>query len=395
MRVMLLVHGLPVGGTEVLVCQLARWLRRDGLGVTVGCLDEFGELGRELAAEGVVVELYSRREGFDAGLAPRIARSLRRHAVDVVHAHQYAPYFYGALAKALTGVPLIFTEHGRAYPDLPSRRRRAFNRVFAPIVDRITAVSEDVRDSLRRVEGIAPTRVEIVRNGVDLDRFAHRRPEDRQAARESLALSAGARVVGTVGRLDPIKNYPLLLAAIRRLREDLPDTVLLIVGDGPERPRLEALARELGIEAQVRFLGMRRDVDRILPALDVFALSSFSEGMPVTLIEAMAASVPVVSTGVGGIPGILRSGQEGLLVSGVPPDPRTSPEPVVSGYVDRFAGTVRRLLVEPGLGQALAERASKRARTEFSLDSMCRSYRRLYDDVLDRSDAVRRTLAIG
>ena len=395
MRLHLLVHGLPVGGTEVLVAQLARRYRREGLDVTVGCLDEIGELGHELMAEGVSVELYSRRAGFDALLAARIARSVSRHRVDILHAHQYTPYFYGMLVKTLTSVPLIFTEHGRLYPDLPSSRRRTFNRIFAPFVDRITAVSEEVRDSLWQVEGIAPARVEIVRNGVDLDRFARRGPEDRRIARASLSLAAETQVIGTVGRLDPVKNYPLLLAAFRRLRERCRDATLLIIGDGPERGRLESLARDLGLGMHVRFLGMRRDVDRVLPALDVFVLSSLSEGMPVTLIEAMAASVPVVCSAVGGIPKVVEDGLEGLLVPGIPPDPRTSPEPVVSEYVERFAATVGRVLVEPGLGRALAERAAKRARAEFSLESMAASYRRLYDEALDWSAAVRRALAIG
>jgi glycosyltransferase involved in cell wall biosynthesis len=395
MRLLFLVHGLPVGGTEVLVSELARRFRRDGLDVSVGCLDEVGELGSELSAEGVSVELYSRRAGFDARLAARIAGSVRRHRVDVVHAHQYTPYFYGVLAKVLTGVPLIFTEHGRLYPDLPSRRRRAFNRMFAPLVDRITAVSEDVRDSLWRVEGIAPARVSIVQNGIDLARFTPRGSEARRVARESLSLPSGAPVIGTVGRLDPIKNYPLLLSAFRRLLVRFPEAVLLIVGDGPERQRLESLARESGIEANVRFLGMRRDVDRILPGLDVFVLSSFSEGMPVTLIEAMAAGVPVVATAVGGIPRVIRDGQEGLLVSGIPPNPLESPEPVVSEYADCLAEAIGRLLDKPELGQALAARAATRACVEFSLETMCARYRRMYEEVIAMSAEVRRVVATG
>ena len=113
MKVLLLVHGLPVGGTEVMVSHLARRFCTAGIRVAIGCLDEIGELGADLEAAGFPVELYSRRPGFDSSLPLKIARQVRREAVDLVHAHQGAPYFYGVLAKVFTGVPLIFTEHGR------------------------------------------------------------------------------------------------------------------------------------------------------------------------------------------------------------------------------------------------------------------------------------------
>jgi len=168
MNLLLLVHGLPIGGTEVMVCHLARWLRRGGLRVSIGCLDELGELGRQLIAEDFAVEVYHRRPGFDGHLPLKIARTVRRLAIDVVHAHQYTPFFYGVLSKVVTRTPLVFTEHGREHPDYPRLRRRAFNACFSPLTDRVTTVSRAVRDALVRIEGFSASRIEVIYNGIDI-----------------------------------------------------------------------------------------------------------------------------------------------------------------------------------------------------------------------------------
>lgn len=395
MKLLLLVHGLPVGGTEVMASHLARRFRSRGVDVALGCLDEVGELGQLLIADGFPVEFYARRPGFDASLPLRIARSVRRGAFDVVHAHQYTPYFYAVLAKLLTGVPLVFTEHGRAYPDPPRIRRRAFNRLFARLVDRVTTVSADVKNSLWRVEGFDPERIQVLPNGIDVDRYPAPGYAAKSAARRHLGLPADAPIVGTVGRLDPVKNYPLLLGAFREVQAGDPRALLVVVGDGPERARLEGLARELGISRAVRFLGTRFDVALILPAFDVFALSSFSEGMPMTVVEAMAAGVPIVSTAVGGIPEMIGDGCDGLLVAGVPPACAGVRDLEASEYVRRFASALTRLVREHGLSVELAGNARQRARREYSLDGICRQYWALYREVVPTLDPAFPDLAIG
>jgi glycosyltransferase involved in cell wall biosynthesis len=378
LRVLILVHGLPVGGTETMACLLARGLRARGVEVAVGCLDEIGELGHGLAGDGFSVRCYGRRPGFDAGLPLRIAAHARRLGAQVVHAHQYTCFFYGVLAKPLARAGLVFTEHGRGYPDPPRPKRRLFNRVFARFADRITAVSQGVRESLRVVEGFDAGSIEIVYNGIELARYA---AVSRLEARRRLGLAEDAPAVGTIGRLDPIKNYPLLLEAFRRLLPRLPRASLLFVGDGPERARLEQLARGLGLDGRVRFLGRRFDVDAILPGFDVFALSSFSEGLPMTLIEAMAARVAVLSVAVGGIAEMVRDGQDALLLSGVPPELHT-PEQLAAGeYPARYSEALARLLEDAALRERLSSSALERARRLFSLDAICERYIRLYGEV--------------
>lgn len=376
MNVLLLVHGLTVGGTETMVCHLARRLRRRGLGVALGCLDAMGELGQQMAAEGFDVRVYGRRPGFDVLLPWRIARHARRHRAAVVHAHQYTAFFYAALAKPMSGAGLVFTEHGRLHPDRPSWRRRAFNRVFAGQADSVTAVSEGVREALRAVEGFDPKRVEIVPNGIDLDRFS---TVSRGEARQALGLPAHAPVIGTVGRLDPIKNYPLLLEAFRRLVAGVPEARLLVVGEGPDRAGLEERVGRLGLTGAVRFLGQRLDVERILPALDLFVLCSYSEGLPMTLIEAAAAAVPIVSTAVGGIPEMVRHRREAILLPGPPPPLADAEALAAAAYPGLLASALRQVLEEPQVARALVQAARRRARERFSLDAVCDRYLSLYD----------------
>lgn len=381
MNLLLLVHGLPIGGTEVMVCHLARWLRRGGLRVSVGCLDELGELGRQLIAEDFAVEVYHRRPGFDGHLPLKIARTVRRLSIDVVHAHQYTPFFYGVLSKVVTRTPLVFTEHGREHPDYPRLRRRAFNACFSPLTDRVTTVSRAVRDALVRIEGFSASRVEVIYNGIDIGRFPVRTARTQAEARAKLGISPVAPVVGTIGRLDPVKNYGLLLLAFRTLLVGLPEARLVVVGDGPDRPRLEALAANAGIAGAVRWLGKRSDVEQILPAFDVFALSSLSEGTPMTIIEAMTAGVPIVSTPVGGIPEMVEDGRDALLLTGQPPMVSSVAGAEGSAYVEGYAAALERILLNAPAAHALARKAAERAQMEFSIERICDRYLHLYQEL--------------
>lgn len=381
MNVFLLVHGLPVGGTEVMVTHLARELRREGIGVGIGCLDEIGDLGEELRSEGFRLDLFSRKPGLDVALPRRIARRLKEGRFDVLHAHQYTCYFYGVFAKVLAGVPLVFTEHGRFYPDLPSTKRRLFNFLFSRMADRITAVSKGVKESLRGIEGFRAERIEVLYNGIDVERFPPMSPQAKREAKARLGHRLPGPLIGTIGRLDPIKNQGLLIAALALLSPKVPGLALAIVGDGPERKRLGALADGLGVAERVYFLGKRTDIVEVLSALDVFALSSFSEGTPMTILEAMAASLPIVSTAVGGIPEVLTDGVHAFLVEGVPPrleDPRTL---LAGEYTRRYAGALERAILGPSESAARAQGARERVEREFSLEAITLRYRALYETV--------------
>ncbi len=379
MKLLQLVHGLPIGGTEVMVCHLVRGLRRLGVDVAVACMDQVGELGEGLKAEGVSVELLTRKTGLDRQLGRRIASLVRSGGFDLVHAHQYTCFVYGALAKPRSLKPLLFTEHGRFYPDGSSFKRRIFNYLYARRADRVTAVSEGVKQSLVKVEGFDARYIDVIYNGIELGRFSGAASRNTAEARASLGLRPNVKVVGTVARLDRIKNQAMLIHAIRALRHSGLDACLLVVGDGPELASLEAVTEQLGLVEHVRFLGKRSDVHKVLQAMDVFALSSFSEGTPMTLIEAMAARVPIVSTGVGGIPEIITDGKEGLLITGTPPDSSRLSDPAAAEYLGRFVAALRRLLLEEDLGNRLRQNALGRALKEFSLEVILEKYLSIYE----------------
>jgi L-malate glycosyltransferase len=384
---MMLVHGLGIGGAEMMVCHLARHLRATGSSVRIGCLGELGELGEDLRADGFEVVLHARRPGFDPTLPVRVLRQLKRKRCDVIHAHQRTALFYGLLAGGFDAAPLVYTEHGPWFGPGPSRKKKLFNRLLGRRARRITAVAESVKRGLIEREGFASADIEIIPNGVDLKRFAGDASTRRLEARTRIDLPLQARVVGSVGRLEPVKNYAVLLRAFALLAALIPNAVLVLIGDGSERAALEERARTLGIADRVRFMGRRRDVEAILPAFDVFCLSSLAEGVPLTLLEAMAARVPVVASAAGGIPEAVRGGREAILVAGTPPDGRAALTDSGHDYVARFAAAVEQLLFDSEQCRRLAEQAYQRAADAFTLESVCRRYAATLEAVVRGSGA--------
>jgi glycosyltransferase involved in cell wall biosynthesis len=235
--------------------------------------------------------------------------------VEVLHAHQYTPFFYSALARVLLagGVRLVLTEHGRHYPDVVRPLRRAVNRlVLDRLANAVNACCVFSAEGLARVDGFAGGRIEVIENGIDLERYGQ--VGDRTTLRRELGLDPRRRYIVTIARFHPVKDHATLLRGFAATIAGRPDVDLLLAGDGPLRPDLERLVAELGISDRVRFLGIRSDVPALLAACDVFALTSVSEAASLTLLEAMASRLPVVITDVGGNPEIVRHDIEGLLV---------------------------------------------------------------------------------
>ena len=240
------------------------------------------------------------------------------------------------------------------------------------------AVSESVRESLVRVEGLARDKIEVVYNGVDLARFSSAGRTSAEA-RRCLGIPPDATVIGTVGRLDPGKNYQLLVSALPSLRDDFRDLRLVVVGDGPDRSNLSRLAARLQVQEICLFLGERHDVEHILPAFTVFALPSLHEGTPLTVLEAMAASVPIVATAVGGIPEILTHGVEALLVN------LNASDPEHRNLVREFTTALRRLISDAPLRTALAAAASQTRQSASLPSAVLARYHSIYAEVLGRA----------
>jgi glycosyltransferase involved in cell wall biosynthesis len=360
------LHSLAMGGAEVLAARLARGLR-DRVEFLFACLDDLGTLGEELRREGFPVHVLGRRPGFDWRCSLALARLLRRAQVDVVHAHQYTPFFYSLTARFLYRRPeVVFTEHGRHFPDYPRRKRMLVNRVLLRRRDRVVAVGEAVRRALIDNEGIPAGRVEVVYNGIQLPPLPTGAAARAEVRRE-LAIGPGDLVLVQVARLDYLKDHATAVRTVGRVLKQRPDARLVLVGEGPERARIEEEVRRCGIEGSVRLLGLRTDVARLLAAADVFLLTSISEGIPLTLIEAMAAGLPVVATGVGGVGEVVEDGVTGLLS--------------VAGDDAGLARHVLRLADDAAAARRMGECGRRRAQQTFSEGRMQGDYCHLYDEL--------------
>ncbi len=305
------LHTLNIGGAEVLAARLARNLS-GRFRVVFACLDELGTLGSELRKEGFTVEVMGRKSGFDLSCVRRLAQFFQTERVNVVHAHQYTPFFYSRAPGVMhRRPPVIFNEHGRFYPDHPNPKRMVFNRLFLRPRDRVVSVGEGVRQALIDNEGIPGHRVQVIYNGIDLDRSPI--GVDRVVVRGEMQVDEDDFVVLQVARLDPIKDHLTALKAIAQAAERCPKIRLVIVGGGPERDNIEAEITARQLEPYIRMLGERSDVPRLLAAADAFLLTSLSEGIPVTLIEAMGAELPIVSTAAGGVGEVVLDRGTGLL----------------------------------------------------------------------------------
>ncbi len=369
-RVAFVLHVMQVAGAEMLVAEIIRRLG-DRLDPVVLCLDHIGPLGTTLQAGGVPVIALGRRPGLDLGVARRLARELRDRHIEVVHAHQYTPFFYTALARLAVHHPVhvMFTEHGRHYPDVVSRRRRLANRmVLARLADEVNAVCRFSARSLADVDGFSARQIEVIANGIEVP--SERTPQERLDLRLALGLAPDRKYVVSVARFHPVKDHATLLRAFSIVAASRPDVDLLLAGDGPLRLDLESLARTLGLAGRVRFLGVRHDVPDLLAACDAFTLASVTEAASLTLLEAMAASLPVVVTDVGGNPEIVEHEVTGLLV------PRGVPHAV--------AAALHSVLGNRALSQSLGRAARVKVARDYQLDRTIRTYGERYEGAARR-----------
>jgi len=370
------VHRLYLAGAEVLAAALSR-RRRERFNFVFLCLDEIGPLGRELAEEGFAVIDLQRRPGVDLSVATRLHAACREHDVRLLHAHQYTPFFYAAMSRAFpTRVgpilrgrpPVLFTEHGRHYPDYRRPKRVLANKALLRRNDGVTAVGRFVKQCLVDHEGIAARRIEVVYNGIDPQKFD--KPDDatRRAVRTELGIDDDERVVMQVARFHPVKDHATAIRAFAHAVGQQPKARLVLVGDGDERPKLETLIAELGVSSRVDLLGVRNDVPRLMAAADVFMLSSLSEGISVTLLEAMASHLPIVTTDVGGNSEIVADGETGLL------SPRRDHEALGKNLL--------RVIDDPQLSRQMGDAGRQRLLETFTEQQMHERFAAIYEEML-------------
>lgn len=347
LRVVHVTLGLDVGGQEKLLAELARHADRDRFALHFVSLTTRGPIADEIEACGWPLTALRAAEGLRPGLVWTLSRLFRRLGADVVHTHDERPNIYGAPAAWLAGVPrCLHTRHSQGAR--LTLRQRLLVRASSELNDLFVCISEDSA-RLAIEQGVSRRRVAVLPNGIDLERFAYRGPSPD-----------GPAVL--VARLAAEKDVGTLLDAVALLVRDCPDFRLEIAGDGPCRDELERQAGSLG--HHVRFLGVVRDVAGLLARARLFVLSSVTEGISLTLLEAMARGLPVVATRVGGNPEVVADGETGLLV------PARDPA--------ALAEAVRRCWTRPEMCSTFGEAGRRRVEQRFDVRRMVAAYERLY-----------------
>ena len=357
MRIVHVVQCLGMGGQERLILNLSRALLARGHEPSVISLTPGGDLRAEFS--GIPVLDVTRKHGLDALVGVRMARALSELAPDVVHTHNPSPMFYAIPPATLLRIRRrVHTKHGA---NIYGPRGLHAARVVVRMLSALVAVSEGTADVARTKERVPARLLHVIPNGIPLSHYG---PDDdaRARIRRDLGIPETAFVVGTVGRLAPEKNYPLLVRAMAPL---LGESVrLLIVGGGPARADIEAeIARTPDKARFVTLTGVRRDVPALLAAMDVFSLTSKTEGLPLVIPEAMACALPIVATAVGGLPSIVPE-SVGML----------APSGDAAGLTRAFATFVEDRARTRTMGAAAREMALAR----FSLETMTDAYEALY-----------------
>ncbi|MFZ5449072.1 MAG: glycosyltransferase [Thermodesulfobacteriota bacterium] len=289
-----------------------------------------------------------------------------RHRVDAIHVNSYVPGNYARLAAALMQVPVII-DHWHGFT-LFNRKRRLICRSLSFFTDISLAVSQGVKDYLVKEIGLKPDKIRVVPNGVDMARIDAARPGAKVS--QELGLAEGVPVIGLVGRLDHWgKGHKELITALAQIKERYPCHAL-IVGGGRREAEIKQLAESLGLAGEVHFLGQRQDVPDLLHAMDIFVLPSYSEGVSLALLEAMAAGLPVITTAVGGNPEIVAHGVTGLLIP-----PRDA---------GALAQALERLLADPAGAAQMGRNARRFVAAHYSLERLGREVNAIYEELAEK-----------
>jgi len=346
------------GGMEFGVIKLVNALQPRGIDSSV-CSTRTGANLHSFVAPGIPVFELERRDGNDPRLIARLYSLFRRVRPDIVHTHAWGTLIEGLVAARLARVPaVVHGEHGT----LQVRRHQCWMQRHAwGAVDQVLSVSTRLSERMATTTGYPLTNIETIRNGVELQRF---RRIDRAEARAALGLPLDDIVIGSVGRLVRVKNQEVLIDAVRTLRAEGLPVSLAIAGDGPLRQELLDRAAAAGVAGSLHLLGHRADVEVVLSAFDIFALPSLSEGLSNTMLEAMAASLPVVATRVGGADEVIEDGISGVLV---PVQAQTE--------LVRALGA---LASDPMQRASIGTAARRRIESYFSVEGMVAAYERVY-----------------
>jgi len=383
-KIIHVVHSLHVGGLENGLVNLLNRLDSERFEQTVCCLTSAGKLAGRIKAPGIeIIELNMPVGQFRFPLL-RLVKMFRRLSPHIVHTRGWPTIDAVFAARCARVSHLVHGEHGREHSDIDGDnwKRNQIRRLVGHVVDRYVIVSDFFRSWLHEMCRVKDERIVYIPNGVDTEKF---RPldfgseweavpsESRERLRRQLGLPPDNLLVGTVGRLDPVKDFPTLMKGFNQIKDGFPRAKLVIAGDGPVRSNLSRLGKELGLESSLIWLGERNDIPELLPCFDIFVQTSIFEGMSNTILEAMASGLPIIATATGGNPEVVSHGENGLLV------------PV--GGVRELSVALQKYLSDPVLRNKHGSSSRARALNCFDLSLMAARYAEMYETLVSDSSS--------
>lgn len=347
-----------LGGSEKVVYDIARKLNRMDYVITVISLKD-GHMRERYGGLGVKIRVVDRSS--KTAMIRTLRKAIIEEGIEILNPHHFPPLFYSSIASAGLGTSIVYTEHSRWQMEQLPLAWKMINRVILNRIDAVVALSAQIEDYYARRLRLRPGRIHVILNGIDLESY---RSIDAAAARNSLGIKEGEKVIGTVAHFRPEKNHRLLISAFSELLKNGVDARLVLVGRDFMNGEIQNFASALNVTDRLLFLGERMDVPRILQTFDVFCLPSCYEGMPLTVLEAMAAGIPVVGSNVLGINEVVTNGRNGLLF----PD----------NSAGHLANCIKTLLDSPDLRRRLTQAAKNDVKIRFSIDEKAFQYDRLF-----------------
>jgi glycosyltransferase involved in cell wall biosynthesis len=352
-----------MGGSERVVYDLARKIDRKGFELMVIGFSD-GPVRKRYEDLGVQVLVVSKKRHFDPTLIMKLRKLFRGQRINILNPHHFGPFLYSSIANIGLDTKMVYTEHSRWQLEELSFGENLLNRVMIDRADAVLAISRQIEDYYLRNLRLKREKVRHIGNGIDL---AHFRRKDGQSLRQSLGIGAKERVIGMVANLRPEKNHKLLISAFSRMARLLQDVKLVLVGTDCMNGEIQKYAVLANVSDRVLFLGQRDDIPELLSVFDVFCLPSIHEGLPLTVLEAMAVGVPIVGSDVMGINEVIENGSTGLLFP--------------AGDEEKLAERLTLILTDKGLSNRLSSAGRDFVTRNFSLDGKVEEYQQFFNSL--------------
>jgi len=368
-KILIIISNLGLAGMEMIVFNLVKNLDKHQFTVVICCLDRLGVLGEELKKIGFKCYIMQRKPNTDFLLPFKIAKLIKQEKIDFIHAHNSTSWFYGVIAAKMTRKAIIVTRHG--LEQKKNLKISIRSKILSLCTMKVVVVSNELKEYSNKIEKINIKKIRVILNGIQIEKYQNIRINIPNKKKE-LGLDINDLIIGTISNVTPVKNHQFLIKAMPKLLKKFPNAKLIIVGSlslGMTSlvERLKSLCNRLEIGDKVFFLGSRRDTPELMPIFDIFVNSSLTEGISLSLLEAMAAGTPIVATNVGGTPEIVINGRTGILVS--------------CNNTDQLANALIKILADKEEASIMAKEGLRRVQKLFTLEAMLNNYEHLYAEI--------------